>query len=367
MEETAIYKIALSLLPRIGPRLARSLVAYTGSVEGIFKEKKSHLSKVPGIGEGIVSNIDFKTALLSAEKELDFIVKESIHWLFYLDKDYPVRLKECDDSPVILFYSGNNCFNAEKSVSIVGTRRSTNYGDSLCEKLVLELGEAFPELVIVSGFAYGIDIASHKAAIKSNLPTIAVFGHGLDQVYPALHKKYVKQVLEQGALVSEFTSQKKLDPGNFVSRNRIIAGLSDATVVIESGERGGALITADMANSYNRDVFAFPGRVGDMVSKGCNELIKQNKAILIESAADIISCLRWDTSKKAAPVQKSLFEELTNDETIILSAIRSAQTISLDQLSRDTQQPVAKISATLLNMEFKGYVKALPGKTFKAT
>jgi DNA processing protein len=365
MDENAIYKIALSLLPRIGPRLARNLVAYTGSVESIFNSKKSHLTKIPGIGDGTISQIDFKVILESAEKELEFIAKEDIKWSFYLDKNYPARLKECDDSPVLLFYKGTDCLNADKSVSIVGTRRSTHYGDSICEKLVTELAEFFPDILIVSGFAYGIDIASHKAAFKSNLPTLAVFGHGLNQVYPSLHRKYIKQVIDHGALVTEFTSQKVLDPGNFISRNRIIAGLSDATIVVESGIKGGALITADMANSYNRDVFAFPGRVGDQVSKGCNDLIKQNKAVLVESAADIITCLQWDTKKNKVPIQKQLFEELNADEKILYDKMKEVQSITLDQLAREINHPVSKVSATLLNLEFKGLVKALPGKSFK--
>jgi DNA processing protein len=364
MDDASVYKIALSLIPKVGPILARSLVAYTGSVEAVFKEKKSHLLKVPGIGDGIVSQIDFKSILAAAETELKLIEKEKTNWLFYLDKEYPNRLKECDDSPIVIFYKGDNWFNAEKLVSIVGTRRSTVYGDMLCKKLVSELAEMFPELVIVSGFAYGIDIASHKAAFKSNLATIAVFGHGLDMVYPSLHRKYVSPVLDHGAIVSEFTSQKKLDPGNFVSRNRIIAGLADATVVVESGEKGGALITADMANSYNRDVFAFPGKVGDAVSKGCNNLIKQNKAILIESATDLVTALRWDVRKQVA-VQKELFCELSVAEEKMLSIIRNIQPITLDQIAREAGLPVSNVSASLLEMEFKGLVKALPGKAFK--
>ena len=358
------YKIALSLLPKIGPRLARNLVSYIGSIEGIFKEKKSLLEKVPGIGKLIAQGFSADEALKLAEQELKYIEEKDISWCFYLDSDYPHRLKECEDSPIVLYYRGKPCFNAPKVVSIVGTRNSTEYGEELCNKLVHGLAEEFPNALIVSGFAYGIDICAHRAALNAGLNTAAVFGSGIDRIYPSLHKKYLKQVLEQGCTCSEFPSTKKPDPGNFVSRNRIIAGLADAVVVVESGVKGGSLLTADMAQSYNRDVFAFPGRIDDTFSKGCNQLIRNNQAALIESYKDLILQMRWDTKEKQKPVQKSLFNELDTEELEIAQFMKK-NSITLNELAKNLDQPLSKISAHLLNMEFKGLVKALPGNAFR--
>jgi DNA processing protein len=365
MNTNPVYKVALSLIPNVGPILARKLVAYVGSVEGVFKEKKSLLEKVPGIGKSKINGFDLKDILEKAEAELNYIETNNIQHIFYLDEEFPIRLKECDDAPIVLFYKGTNCFNAEKIISIVGTRRSTSYGDEVCKKLVEDLAILFPDLIVVSGFAYGIDICAHKAALQSNLNTVAVFGHGVQQVYPTVHSKYVARVLENGALVSEFPSQKKPDPGNFVSRNRIIAGLADATIVVESGEKGGSLLTADMALSYNRDVFAFPGRASDTLSKGCNNLIKKNSAALIESASDLIYYLKWDPSVKAKPKQQSLFQSLTVEEEAIIQILKQQSQVAIDQLSRILNQPVYKLSSLLLKLEFDGLIVTLPGKNYK--
>lgn len=358
-----IYKIALSLLPRIGPRLARNLVSYAGSPEAVFKSKKSVLTKIPGIGELIVAGFNFQEILDQAAKEIEICHKQGVSWHFYLDKEYPYRLRECEDSPVVLYYRGTDCLNSSKIISMVGTRRATHYGETQTVKLVKDLAALFPETVIVSGFAYGIDIASHKAAMESGLATVAVYGHGIEQVYPGAHRKYLKAILAHGGVCSEFSIDKKPDPGNFVSRNRIIAGLADATVVVESGETGGALITADMANSYNREVFAFPGRADDKLSKGCNALIRQNKAMLMESAEDLIRALNWDIKPKT-PVQRSIFVELTEDEERITELLKTSQVLTLDELARISESPVSKVSAVLLTLEFKGLVKSMPGKTY---
>lgn len=361
----SIYRIALSMLPGIGPRIARSLVSYVGSVEGIFKEKTTTLEKIPGMGKTRLAKINFQNVLNTAETELAHIQSNGINCLFYLDKEYPSRLKECDDAPVILYFKGENCFEAEKIVSIVGTRNSTEYGDSNTKSLVAGLAEAFPDLVIVSGFAYGIDISAHKAALENGLKTIAVFGTGLRITYPTLHKKYLKGVINNGCTCSEFHSGKKADPGNFVSRNRIIAGLADATVVMESGVKGGALLTADMANSYHRDVFAYPGRINDNYSKGCNNLIKNNQAILIESAKDLVLSMRWDTTKNKKPVQPQLFQDISPEESMLIEYLNNETGTTIDELAKAMAYPVPKISAHLLNLEFKGFVKALPGKSFR--
>lgn len=363
--ENNIFKIALSLLPGIGPRLTRNLVSYVGSIEGIFSEKKSILEKVPGIGKTRLAALNFTDILKRAESKLKILQNDNINWFFYLDDGYPARLKECEDGPIVLYYRGENCFDGQKTLSIVGTRDATNYGEENCKKLINELAAVFPDLVIVSGFAYGIDIIAHKAALNAGLKTIAVFGTGIEIIYPSLHKKYLKSVIEHGSICSEFHNLKSADPGNFVSRNRIIAGLSDATVVVESGEKGGSLLTADMANSYNRDVFAFPGRIGDIHSQGCNNLIKNNQAVLLETAGDLIMHMRWDTSIQNIPVQTSLFEEVSPEESKVVNILKTNSVLTLDELARTLSQPVSKVSANLLNLEFKGLVKALPGKSFR--
>lgn len=362
-----INQIALSMLSGIGPRIARNMVSYVGSVEGIFKEKISSLEKIPGVGTARLANLNIPEALKNAERELKNMQHDGINWLFYLDANYPSRLKECDDSPIILYYRGNNCFDSEKMISVVGTRNSTEYGEKNTCNLISGLAKAFPDLIIVSGFAYGIDIEAHKAALNLNLKTIAVFATGLDNIYPTLHKKYVKEVINTGCVCSEFPLNKKIDPGNFVSRNRIIAGLSDATIVIESGKKGGSLLTADMANSYHRDVFALPGRINDKYSKGCNQLIKNNQAVLIEKPEDIILHMCWDATIRSKPVQTSLFKELSSEEMTLVNHMNDKSSTTIDEMAKALKQPVSKISAQLLNLEFKGVIKALPGKSFRLT
>lgn len=360
-----LFKIALSIIPKIGPVLVRRLVAYTGGIEAVFKEKKAILSKIPGIGESKASMIDANSLLKEAEEEIKIIEKEKIAAFFYLDKNYPIRLRECEDSPVILYVKGIVDLNASKVISIVGTRNASEYGKSCTEEIVSYLGYCFPEIVIVSGLAYGIDIAAHKSALKNNLKTIASLGHGLSIIYPALHSKYAKKIIDQGAIASEFRYNQKPEPGNFVSRNRIIAGLADATIVIESAEKGGALITADMANSYNREVFAVPGRVNDEYSKGCNNLIKMNKAALIESGSDIEIAMGWIKEReKKVTIQKTLFSELTAEEEKIMALLTGNDGIALDQISRTLELPVSKVSANLLNLEFNGLVRSMPGKMY---
>jgi DNA processing protein len=360
-----VYQIALSMLSGIGPRIARNMVSYVGSVEGIFKENASSLEKIPGLGKAKIAALNIQETLENAEKELENMANDGIDWVFYLDPDYPSRLKECEDAPVVLYYRGKDCFESEKIISIVGTRKSTEYGEKNTLNLVEDLAEVFPGLVIVSGFAYGIDIEAHKAAMQYNLKTIAVFGTGLDYIYPTFHRKYIKDLLSSGCVCSEFPLNKKIDPGNFVSRNRIIAGLSDATVVVESGKKGGSLLTAEMANSYHRDVFSFPGRIDDKYSKGCNQLIKNNQAVLIENAEDLILHMRWEDNMCKKPVQASLFTELSADDLCIVNLLDQKPVLTIDEMAKTIKQPVSKISAQLLSLEFKGIIKALPGKSFR--
>ncbi|MGD2035483.1 MAG: DNA-processing protein DprA [Bacteroidales bacterium] len=362
-------KIALSIIPNVGPRLVRRLVAYAGSVEAVFHERKRALEKIPGIGEGKASFVQSGSRLLeTAAREIEYVNKEGIVPMFYLDKNYPLRLKECEDAPVILYVKGNVDFNAQKVISIVGTRKASEYGRICTEEIVEYLAAGYPELVIVSGLAYGIDIAAHKAAMKNHLSTIAALAHGFDFLYPSLHARHAEKILEQGALVTEFRGERKPDPGNFVSRNRIIAGLADATVIIESAVKGGALITAELANSYNRDVFAVPGKSTDTYSKGCNNLIKYNRAALIENGRDLEYAMGWYREKEKPQVtQKSLFTDLSPDEEKIMSFLSERENSSLDEICISLGMPVAKVSSSLINLEFNGLVRPQPGKYYAKT
>lgn len=364
MDETALtYQIALTLLPKVGNINARKLIAYCGSVEAVFKEKKHNLMKIPGIGREIAGGIVSQNVLKKAEKEVDFVKKQQLKPLFYLDKAFPFRLAQCADAPLLLFVKGENVLNAPKILSIVGTRKATNYGKSLIENLLKDLHKRGHNPLIVSGLAYGIDIAAHREALKNGLPTAAVLAHGLDSVYPPLHAQVARNIVDSGgALISEFRSQTKPEPSFFVQRNRIVAGMADATIVVESGKKGGALITAEIANSYSREVFAFPGRKGDEYSAGCNWLIKTNRAILIENARDVERGLNWDI-KKQPPRQATLFATLSGEEQKLVDSLEK-ETQNIDILSMNTSIPMSKLSAMLLDLEFRGIVKSLPGKMF---
>ncbi|MCB2197210.1 MAG: DNA-processing protein DprA [Bacteroidetes bacterium] len=360
------YKIALSLIPKVGHITAKKLVAYVGSFEGVFKEKKCTLQKIPGIGAKLSDLIAKADVLTKAEEEIKFINKNNINVLFYLDKHYPERLKNCDDAPILLYTLGKVDLNVQKVISIVGTRKATVEGMSFCEKLVKDLKNREHNPIIVSGLAYGIDATAHNAALKNGLLTIAVLGHGLDIIYPASHKKMARDILTQGMLVTDFPSKSIRDKNNFVKRNRIIAGLSDATIVIESGEKGGALVTADIANSYNRDVFAVPGRVTDNYSLGCNNLIKTNKAAMLTSVEDLEYLMGWEVGEnKTDAVQKNLFVNLTKEQKNIVGILEKEPELSIDNICIRCNMPTSKVSPILLDLEFMGVLKALPGKTYK--
>lgn len=369
MEENNLrYQIAISLIPGVGSITAKKLIAYSGSIEGVFKESKKTLLKIPGVGGLLAQNITKQDVLLKAEKEIEFIQKYNIKSYFYLSNDYPERLKHCEDAPVILFAKGNISLNHPKILSIVGTRNATSYGKERCNQLISEIVERNHDPLIISGLAYGIDITAHRAALKNNLQTVAVLGHGLNTIYPSLHRSVAKEIINHGALVTDFISVEQPEKNNFVKRNRIIAGLSDATIVVESGITGGALITADIANSYNRDVFAFPGRVKDNYSAGCNRLIKANKAALIEGVSDIEYLLGWESHPSGKrPVQKKLFQKLTAEEENVMKILNEAGELTIDQICLKIKLPVSKVSPILLNLEFSGMVLSLPGKVYTLT
>lgn len=363
------YKIGITLINGIGPVLAKNLMAYLGSVEGVFREKKERLAKIPGIGEVLANEIVSQDVMRRAEEEVEFILKNNIETFFFTDKNYPFRLKECADSPVMLYYKGNKNLNDARIIGIVGTRRVTEYGRNICKSIVEELARKAPSVCVISGLAYGVDIYAHKAAVESGLATVGALAHGLDRIYPAVHRATAVKMLENGGLLTEYLSKTNPDRQNFVQRNRIIAGLCDALIVVESATKGGALITAELANDYNRDVFAVPGRAGDEFSAGCNLLIRENKAALIESADDLLRAMNWMPEEQKGnknTFQPSLFDDLPEDETAIISELRKhSDGINVNELTVLLNLPFSKLSSKLLQMEFKGLVKCLPGGIYK--
>lgn len=357
--------LALINAEGIGDVLAKKLISYCGSASAVFSEKKQSLAKIPGVGTSITYNLKNKTNFERAFQEIEYIDKNSIQFSYFKDDDYPNYLKHCFDAPVLFFKKGDIDINNYKTISIVGTRQMTSYGKSVLEDLILKLKEYNP--IIVSGLAYGVDIHAHKLALEHQLQTIGVLAHGLDRVYPSIHKKYANEMFKNGGLITEFWSGTKPDKENFVKRNRIVAGLSQATIVIESAEKGGSLITADLANSYNRDVFAVPGRITDAYSRGCNQLIKINKAATLTSAKDVAYILGWekdDENKKA--IQQQLFIELNDTEKQVYNYLLKEGKQQLDVIALHCNLPIFKIATLLLTLELKGVIKPLPGKIFEA-
>lgn len=358
-----IYQIGLTLIPGVGDVLGRKLVSLCGSAEAVFKEPRHHLKKMPRIGELLAQAIGKSAILLRAEKEVYFIERYRIKPLFFQDKEYPHRLKHCLDSPVLLFYKGTADLNSNRVVGIVGTRKATEYGKNVTRELISGLVQQ--QVLVVSGLAYGIDSCAHRFSLDFGLNTIGVLGHGLDTVYPWLHRSLAEKMLTQGGLVTEFLSKTKPDRSNFPKRNRIIAGLCDAVIVVEAGRQGGALITADIANSYSRDVFAVPGRVTDPFSDGTNYLIRTNRAALVQKADDIEYLMGWkDNVGSHKPAQRKIFIEMTPDEEKIVTLLQENGQLGIDEICIQAETPMSKVSASLLNLEFEGIVKCLPGKVY---
>lgn len=360
-----LYHIAATMLPGIGDILAKNLIAYCGSAEAIFVEKKSKLERIPGIGPQTAAKITSATPLLRAEKELAFAAKNNVDIYFYLDQNYPRRLAACIDAPIVLYAKGTAKLNPAKSIAIVGTRKATPYGKEFTQQLLKELVPYNP--TVISGLAYGIDIAAHKASLDCGLPTVGVFAHGLDRIYPATHQKVAQQMLEIGGWISEYPSGTNPDRENFPTRNRIIAGLADATLVVEAAIKGGALITAEIATSYNRDVFAIPGRVSDVYSEGCNKLIYQNKAAILRHAQDLEFYLGWqnESISQQKQVQSKLFIDITKEEEPLADLLKTETKTHVDSLCLTLQLPVSKIVTMLFNLEMKGAVRSHPGKMYE--
>lgn len=363
-DEELFYVLALLKVEGVGDIIAKKLISHCGSALNVFKTKTSQMASIDGIGSVLLKNLKDKSVFEKADQELKFIRANDIDVSFFMDENYPERLKHCIDGPVLLFSSGNIDFKNRKIISIVGTRQITSYGIEFCKKLIADLAPLNP--IIVSGFAYGVDIVAHQAALENNLQTIGVLAHGLNQIYPKTHKKYVSKIEENGGFMTEFWSSSNPEKENFVKRNRIVAGISEATIVIESADKGGSLITANIANDYNRDVFAVPGRTTDKYSQGCNNLIKTQKANLLSSAADLLYILNWDIQKETKPVQKQLFVTLDQDEQKVYDYLQKNGKELLDTVALQCDFPIYRISGLLLNMELKGVIRPLPGKLFEA-
>ncbi|KAA6352075.1 hypothetical protein EZS27_000583 [termite gut metagenome] len=365
-EEEHIYSIALTQLPGIGVVWAKNLLDMAGSAVSVFKNKGELFHRIPEIPSRIKEALNNPNALARAEKEYKFILKNNIQCVTIKEEAYPVRLRECDDAPIILFYKGTGNLNVSHVISIVGTRRATDYGIRICNHFLEELHLFCPDVLVVSGLAYGIDIHVHRAALVCQLSTVGVLAHGLDRIYPLEHRKTAVDMLEQGGLLTEFLTETVPDRYNFVHRNRIIAGISDATIVVESAEKGGALITAEIAGDYHRDCFAFPGKITDEYSQGCNRLIRENKAALIQSAKDFVQAMNWDTqSKKTKQVQRNLFPDLSDDEKHIVSLLDKQGDMQINQLVVASDIPIQKINVILFELEMKGVLRVLAGGMYR--
>ncbi len=360
-----LYALALQRTKNIGDVNAKRLISKCGSAENVFLEKKQHLMKINGIGSYAMRYLFDGANLREAEKELVYLQENNITARYFLDNSYPERLRYCIDAPLVLFSKGNINLNNPRVISIVGTRKITSYGRSFCQQLIEEIKDYQP--IVVSGFAYGVDIYAHQMAMKHQLQTIGVMAHGLEQMYPKVHQKYAEGVLNNGGFLTEFWHTDSIQRENFLQRNRVIAGMSEATIVIESAEKGGSLVTADIAFSYNREVFAVPGRANDVYSKGCNNLIKRNKAAILTSGKDLARYLNWDLEQERPKiVQKQLFVEMSVEEQKIHDFLMSKGKQLLDVISLECQIPVHKATTFLLQMEMKGLIKPLPGKLFEA-
>lgn len=363
MDNKPLYQIAVTLIPGIGDISGKRLVSYCGSAEAIFKETRKSLEKISGMREVTLDALSKPYDILKrAEQEVNFIENNGIKPLFYQDSDYPRRLLQCDDSPMMLYYKGNANLNASRVVAIVGTRNVTEYGKENCANLVNDLVEE--QVLVVSGLAYGVDTVAHRTAVKAGIPTVGVLGNGFQQIYPAANKKLAAEMLANGGLLTECMSGTLPDRENFPRRNRIIAGMADAVIVIESALKGGSLITADLANSYSRDVFAYPGRVMDLYSQGCNYLIRTNRAHLMESMANLRYVMRWERPQQEGH-QTTLFREYSDDEKRIMDCFGDQKVVSLDDLIVKTEMATTKLASLLLNLEFDGILMALPGKRYQ--
>lgn len=369
MSREPLYRMALSRVPGIGLITARRLLEEVESAEWLFTHRHELPEFLPDVSDRLVEALDCPDVLRLCEAELAFAEKNHITCLTACDEAYPSRLRDCPDAPLVLFYRGTADLNGLHVINMVGTRQATEYGKALCETFLRDLKRLVPDVLVVSGLAYGIDIAAHRAALANGLETVGVLAHGLDRIYPFVHRSTAAQMTRHGGLLTEFPSGTNPDRQNFVRRNRIVAGMADATIVVESMEKGGALITADIAQSYNRDCFAFPGRIGDRCSKGCNELIRTNRAALLQDAAELVEALGWEcpsTPAPAEPVQRQLFPEVSEEEQRVVDQLRQhAEGMQVNALVVACNVPVQRMTALLFSLEMKGVVRVLAGGVYQ--
>lgn len=365
MDQTRLSLLALHFIPGLGDYLIRQLISYCGSAERIFTLPKGKLLRVPGIGEVTAESIRKGEPFRKAEQEIRLAEKNAVDLVFFIDKHYPSRLKQINDAPTLLYVNGKVNFENPKNVGIVGTRKATEYGKRCVDELVE--GLVPHDACIISGLAYGIDIHAHRQALRHKLATIGVMGSGIDVIYPSAHRETVKKMYDNGGLVTEHPFGTKPDAHNFPARNRIVAGLCDAIIIVEAASKGGALITADIANSYNKDVFAYPGNIGQTSSEGCNHLIKTNKAFLITSVKDLEYLMNWNAATppplKVSPLDLSAFTE--DEKPVMLTLAENKNQLMIDELSWKTGLSIGELATILLNLELKGAITSLPGKIYK--
>lgn len=362
-EEELYYRLALVYAAQIGDRFSRVLLQHFGSAKSIFYANPARLASIEGFGEKKIQSLRSVIDERRVLTEMAFIVKHNILPLFITDTAYPERLKGCADAPVLLYYKGNTDLNSQKIVAVIGTRRNTEYGQRVTEELVS--GLAGRDIVLVSGLAYGIDIIAHQRALQCGIPTIGVMAHGMDRVYPAQHKHITREMVGNGGLLTEYPSGTEAERYNFPMRNRIVAGMCDVTVVIETEKKGGAMITAKLATGYNREVAAFPGRTIDKKSQGCNYLLQTQMAQMITRAEDLLEMMNWDQPARQQSVQSRLFTQLSTEESGIACLLQDTEGMHIDELQLKSGMNATSLSAVLLQMELNGILKSLPGKRYR--
>ena len=363
MKDELHFQVALTMIPDLGPIRARILIDHFGSASALFNAKKKEISTIVGIGENCARSLKVWDHFSAAEEEICFIKKHQIQPLFITDKKYPQRLLNCYDPPTLLYYRGKADLNSDRLISIIGTRNHTEYGKQVTEQLISSLQTQ--QVQIISGLAFGIDAIAHRNAMLFHIPTIGVLGHGLDSLYPSQHKSLAKEMIEQGGLLTEYRKNTNPDKHNFPKRNRIVAGMADATIVIETAIKGGSMITAELAHSYNRDVFAVPGKITDSKSSGCLQLIQQNKAILLTSGEQLIEVMGWEEKKKLFKKQRELFIELSEEEKIIVELLKEKEMMPIDAIYLQSGLNSSKVAAAILNLELQNVISSLPGKMYK--